>query len=86
MGRIIADLHVHSGYSRATSKDMTVRTMARMVSVSKIMVLPHGYYIRGLVNTNINIGVAQIFLNKYYLCIYKKCLYIGLSTAYRSDR
>ncbi|MBI4698047.1 MAG: DNA helicase UvrD [Nitrospirae bacterium] len=28
MTRIIADLHVHSGYSRATSKDMNVATMA----------------------------------------------------------
>lgn len=28
MNRIIADLHVHSGYSRATSKEMNVATMA----------------------------------------------------------
>jgi uncharacterized protein (TIGR00375 family) len=28
MNRIIADLHVHSGYSRATSKEMNVKTMA----------------------------------------------------------
>jgi uncharacterized protein (TIGR00375 family) len=28
MNRIIADLHVHSGYSRATSKEMNIATMA----------------------------------------------------------
>jgi uncharacterized protein (TIGR00375 family) len=28
MSRIIADLHVHSGYSRATSREMNVKTMA----------------------------------------------------------
>ena len=28
MGKIIADLHIHSGYSRATSKEMNVESLA----------------------------------------------------------
>ncbi|MEM3366181.1 MAG: endonuclease Q family protein [Candidatus Methanomethyliaceae archaeon] len=40
--RIVADLHIHSPYSRATSKDMTVRNLERGASVKGINVLGTG--------------------------------------------
>ena len=42
MSRIIADLHVHSGYSRATSKDMNVATMALWAKKKGINLLGTG--------------------------------------------
>lgn len=42
MPRIIADLHVHSGYSRATSKDMNVKTMALWAKKKGINLLATG--------------------------------------------
>ncbi|GBE05619.1 hypothetical protein BMS3Abin10_01252 [bacterium BMS3Abin10] len=42
MPRIIADLHVHSGYSRATSKDMNVAVMARWAKKKGIDLLGTG--------------------------------------------
>ncbi|MFH0778886.1 MAG: endonuclease Q family protein [Candidatus Eisenbacteria bacterium] len=40
--RFIADLHVHSRYSRATSKDMDVETMARWAGLKGITLLGTG--------------------------------------------
>lgn len=40
--RIIADLHVHSGYSRATSKDMNLASMARWAALKGINVVGTG--------------------------------------------
>lgn len=42
MSKIIADLHVHSGYSRATSKDMNVATMALWAKKKGITLLGTG--------------------------------------------
>jgi uncharacterized protein (TIGR00375 family) len=42
MPRIIADLHVHSGYSRATSKDMNVKNMASWAKKKGINLLGTG--------------------------------------------
>jgi uncharacterized protein (TIGR00375 family) len=42
MSRIIADLHVHSGFSRATSKDMNVATMALWAKKKGINLLGTG--------------------------------------------
>ena len=42
MTKIIADLHVHSGYSRATSKDMNVATMALWAKKKGINLLGTG--------------------------------------------
>src|SRR3989338_1379706 len=42
MSKIIADLHVHSGYSRATSKDMNVATMALWAKKKGINLLGTG--------------------------------------------
>src|SRR5574341_661918 len=40
--RVIADLHLHSRYSRATSQDMNVETMARWSKIKGITVLGTG--------------------------------------------
>jgi len=40
--RIIADLHIHSKYSRATSKDMEVQTLSRWAEMKGINVLGTG--------------------------------------------
>lgn len=40
--RIVADLHIHSPYSRATSKDMTLKNLDRGASVKGINVLGTG--------------------------------------------
>src|SRR5574341_693042 len=40
--RIIADLHLHSRYSRATSRDMVVENMARWAKIKGITVLGTG--------------------------------------------
>ncbi len=40
--RIIADLHLHSRYSRATSKDMDVENMARWAKIKGITILGTG--------------------------------------------
>jgi len=40
--RLIADLHIHSGYSRATSKDMTLPTVARWARLKGIDIVGTG--------------------------------------------
>lgn len=40
--RLIADLHIHSGYSRATSKDMTLPSIARWARIKGIDVVGTG--------------------------------------------
>ena len=50
--RFIADFHVHSKYSRATSKDMDVESMARWASLKGVSLLgtgdfTHPFYFAG---------------------------------------
>ena len=40
--KIIADFHVHSAYSRATSKEMHLRTMAQWAGLKGIHLLGSG--------------------------------------------
>ncbi len=42
MGRIVADFHIHSRYSRATSKDLTAEQLAKWAKIKGIAVLGTG--------------------------------------------
>ncbi len=60
MSRIIADLHVHSGYSRATSKDMNVATMALWAKKKGINLLGTGDFTHPIHFANLKAALKPI--------------------------
>ncbi|MEK7309005.1 MAG: endonuclease Q family protein [Nitrospirota bacterium] len=59
MGKIIADLHVHSGYSRATSKEMNVATMAKWAKKKGINLLGTGDFTHPIHFANLKAALKQ---------------------------
>ena len=59
MNRIIADLHVHSGYSRATSKDMNVATMSTWAKKKGINLLGTGDFTHPIHFANLKAALKQ---------------------------
>ncbi len=59
MNRIIADLHVHSGYSRATSKDMNVAAMAKWAKKKGINLLGTGDFTHPIHFANLKAALKQ---------------------------
>ncbi|MFQ6032468.1 MAG: endonuclease Q family protein [Candidatus Zixiibacteriota bacterium] len=69
--RFIADFHVHSKYSRATSKDMDVENMARWASLKGVSLLgtgdfTHPFYFAGLKQKLEPLGNGLFALKKEY--------------------
>jgi uncharacterized protein (TIGR00375 family) len=69
--RFIADFHVHSKYSRATSKDMDVESMARWASLKGVNLLgtgdfTHPFYFAGLKQKLRPLGNGLFTLKKEY--------------------
>jgi uncharacterized protein (TIGR00375 family) len=69
--RFIADFHVHSKYSRATSKDMDVENMARWASLKGVSLLgtgdfTHPFYFAGLKQKLRPLGNGLFTLKKEY--------------------
>lgn len=59
MNRIIADLHVHSGYSRATSKEMNVATMAVWAKKKGINLLGTGDFTHPIHFANLKVSLKS---------------------------
>lgn len=57
--KIIADLHVHSGYSRATSKDMNVAAMAKWAKKKGINLLGTGDFTHPIHFANLKAALKQ---------------------------
>ncbi len=69
--RFIADFHVHSKYSRATSKDMDVESMAKWASLKGVRLLgtgdfTHPFYFAGLKQKLKPLGNGLFTLKKEY--------------------